>query len=65
MVIAEIDPGDALSGCRQTMELPDSPDASIEDTWLAALLWRSAGILCCASSKLGPADWLPAGVALT
>ena len=46
MVIAEIDPGNVLTGCRQTMGLPNSPDASVEDTLLAALLRRSAGNLC-------------------
>ena len=46
MVIAEIEPRDILTGCRHTMGLPDGPDASIEDTLLAALLRRSAGILC-------------------
>ena len=46
MVIAEIEPRDVLTGCRHTMGLLDGPDASIEDTLLAALLRRSAGILC-------------------
>ena len=46
MVIAEIEPRDVLTGFRQTMGLPDNLDASIEDTLLAALLRRSAGILC-------------------
>ena len=45
-MIVEIEPRDVLTGCRQTMGLPDNPDASIEDTLLAALLRRSAGILC-------------------
>ena len=46
MVIAKIEPEDVLSGCRQTLGLPVTPDISIDETLLAALLRRSAGILC-------------------
>lgn len=46
MTITVIEPEDVLAGCRQTLGLPDTGDASISDTLLAALLRHNAGILC-------------------
>lgn len=46
MMIAKIEPEDVLEGCRHTLGLPVTPDISIDETLLAALLRRSAGILC-------------------
>lgn len=46
MVIAEIEPEEVIAGCRQALGLSASPQASFDDTLLAALLRRSAGMLC-------------------
>ena len=46
MVISEVTTQDVLAGCRQVLGLPESSDATLDDTLLAALSRRSAGILC-------------------
>lgn len=46
MVIARIAADDVLAGCRQTLGLPTSNEASVDDLLLVCLLRRSAGILC-------------------
>lgn len=46
MMIARISPTDVLAGCRKTLGMPDERDAGLDDTMLAALGRRSAGMLC-------------------
>lgn len=46
MVIARIAANEVLAGCRQTLGLPSSQQASVDDLLLAGLLRRSAGIHC-------------------
>ena len=46
MVISEIQASQVLTGCRKTLGLPANPDSPVDDTLLAAMLRRSAGILC-------------------
>ena len=52
LVITEVTPDDVVAGCRHTLGLPTT-QASIDDTLLAALVRRCAGILCpCARTTL-------------
>lgn len=46
MVIIAIKSKEVLEDCRRKMGLPEGPHSSIEDTLLATLLRRGAGILC-------------------
>jgi hypothetical protein len=46
MVIVEIKPDDVIAECRETLGLPPASKTPIDDTLLAALLRRSAGIHC-------------------
>ncbi len=46
MVIFRITPTDVLNGCRQVLGLPADHSVSVDDTLLAGLLRRSAGIHC-------------------
>ena len=46
MVIVKIEPDDVIAGCRKTLGLPPETESPIDDTLLAALLRRSAGIHC-------------------
>lgn len=53
MVIAEILPEDVLAGCRKALGLPAASDEPIDETLLAGLLRRAAGILCpCSRASL-------------
>jgi hypothetical protein len=46
MVIAQVNAGEVLAGCRLTLGLPAGASTSIDEILLAALLRRTAGILC-------------------
>lgn len=46
MVVIEVTPQQILSACRQTLGLPVTDDASIEDHLLASLVRRMAGFAC-------------------
>lgn len=45
-MIARISPTEVLAGCRNTLGMPDERDAGLDDTMLAALGRRSAGVHC-------------------